>query len=366
MSWRGTQVRLFPVTALALIMAAGLAHSASTGRIVLVAGGGRAETGIPATEAKLVLPFGAAKDPDGNLVIVELTGGRVLRIDRRGVLTRIAGTGEKGYSGDGGPALQAKFNSMHSLAIARNGDLYVADTLNFCVRKIAAKTGTITTLAGTGAKGYSGDGGPANKALCGGVYCVALAPNEKRLYLADLDNRRIRMVDLATGIITTVAGNGERGVPKDGSLAAESPLVDPRAVAADSQGNVWVLERGGHALRVVDKAGRIRTVVGTGKPGYGGDGGPGRQALVRGPKHLCLDRDENVIIADTDNHVIRKYLPGEDKIVAVAGTGKRGVAGVGGPPDKLEMHYPHGVFVDEQGVLTIVDSHNHRVLKIVD
>jgi sugar lactone lactonase YvrE len=293
-----------------------------------------------------------------------MTGQRVRKVDAKGILTTIAGTGQKGDGGDGEAATKAQFNGMHSLAVTANGDLYLADTWNNRVRKIDAKTGVITTVAGTGQKGFSGDGGPAAKAQFGGIYCVALDPKGERLYLADLDNRRIRVVDLKSGTVNTVAGNGERGVPKDGADARSAPLVDPRAVAVDAKGNVYILERSGHALRVVDDKGKIRTVAGTGKAGATGDGGDARQATLNGPKHLCIDLEGNVLIADTENHLIRKYLPKEGKIVRVAGTGKKGADGVGGDPLKADLSQPHGVYMHPSGVLYISDSSNHRVLKI--
>lgn len=334
-------------------------------KVVLVAGGGSGGDGSPAIDAKLVTPFGVDFDPAGNLIFVELNGHRVRKIDPKGILTTVGGTGTKGSDGENSLARQAQFNGMHNLAIAPNGDIYLADTWNHKVRKIDSQSGLITTVAGTGEKGYSGDGGPATKAKCGGIYCAALNPAADKLYLADLDNRRIRVVDLKSGTIDTVAGNGQKGAPADGADARQAPLVDPRAVAADAQGNVWILERGGHALRVVDRSGKIRTVVGTGKAGAGGDGGDARQAMLNGPKHLCLDRDGNVLIADTENHVIRKYLPKEGKIVRVAGTGQRGSAGVGGPPEQIQLNQPHGVYVHPDGTLYIADSSNHRILKIV-
>src|SRR2546425_1537975 len=173
------------------------------------------------------------------------------------------------------------------------------------------------------------------------------------------------MVDLRTGIVSTIAGNGERGVPADGSDAAKSPLVDPRAVAADRKGNVYILERSGNALRVVGASGKIRTVVGTGEKGATGDGGDALKATMNGPKHLCVDSQDNVIIADTENHMIRKYLPREGKIVRVAGNGRRGTSGVGGAPEEAELNQPHGVTF-HSGALYISDSSNNRVLKIVE
>ncbi len=333
-------------------------------RVVLVAGGDGPE-GEPAVKARLQGPFGVDFDRSGNAYIVEMTGGRVLKIDPKGILTRIAGAaGKKGDKGDGGPAIEAEFNGMHSLAVAPNGDVYLADTWNNRVRKFDPKTGKVSAFIGTGEKGFAGDGGPAAKAKFGGIYCLAIDPKGEKLYLADLDNRRIRMVDLKTGVVSTVAGNGEKGVPKDGAEAVKAPLVDPRAVAVDGKGNVYVLERSGHALRVVDAQGKVRTVAGTGKKGDGGDGGDALKAQLNGPKHLCIDRDGSVLIADTENHLIRRYLPAKGKIVRVAGTGKKGSAGVGGPPDKMELNQPHGVCVHPGGALYVSDSSNNRVLKI--
>ncbi|HEY1860823.1 MAG TPA: hypothetical protein VGG61_10735, partial [Gemmataceae bacterium] len=353
---------LFPfATALTLLLTTSYARA---DKIIFVAGGADEKDGVPAIKTKLNGPFGVASDKAGNFYVVEMLGLRVRRIDNKGVCTIIGGTGEKGSGGDGGPALKAEFDGPHSLVATPEGDIYLADTWNNRVRKIDGKTGVITTVAGTGEKGYSGDGGPAVKAKFGGVYCVALNDRGERLYVADLDNRRIRVVDLKTGMVETIAGNGEKGVPEDGAVATKAPLIDPRAVAVDAKENVYILERGGHALRVVDAKGKIRTVVGTGKAGAIGDGGDAKGATLNGPKHLCIDKDGRVIIADTENHLIRKYLPNEGKIVRVAGTGTKGNAGLGGPPEKAELDQPHGVYVAPNGTLYITDSSNHRVLRI--
>lgn len=338
---------------------------AQAAKVVLVAGGGSLEQG-KATEVKLRSPFGAEFDRQGNLFIVEMTGERVRKIDLQGNLTTIAGTGVRGFATEAGPGLQAQFNGIHNLAVLPNGDILLADTWNNRVRKLNAETYEVSTIVGTGTKGFSGDGGLATKADFGGIYCASIDPQGQTLYLADLDNRRIRKVDLSSGVVTTLAGNGKAGVPKDGAKAADSPLVDPRAVCADKAGNVYILERGGHALRVVDSQGRIRTVAGTGQKGFSGDGGNALQAMLNGPKHLCMDLAGNVLIADTENHVIRKYLPRDGRIVRVAGTGKKGRGGVDGPPEQLEMNQPHGVYVHSSGTLYISDSSNHRVLKIVE
>ncbi len=333
-------------------------------KLVLVAGGGDGGDGGSARTAKLQMPFGVDFDRAGNLFLVEFIGQRVRKIDGKGILRTVAGTGEKGYGGDDGPAAKAKFNSMHSLVVTPNGDIYLADTWNNRVRKIDGRSGAIRTIAGIDEKGFSGDSGPATKAKFSGIHCLALDAKGEKLYLADLDNRRIRAVDLGSGIVETVAGNGKRGVPKDGAEARKAPLVDPRAVAVDVKGNVYILERGGHALRVVDTEGKIRTVAGSGKKGFSGDDGDALRAEFNGPKHLCVDGNGDVLIADTENHVIRKYLPREGKIVRVAGTGRKGHAGLDGPPLSAELNQPHGVNARPDGTIYISDSSNNRIIKI--
>jgi sugar lactone lactonase YvrE len=340
------------------------AGAPGAGRLVLVAGGGSGGDGSQAREAKLTDPFGVEFDRAGNMYVVELGGNAVRKVSAGGVVTTCAGTGERADGGDGGPASQARLNSPHGLVLGRKNDLYIADTGNNRVRKLDLKTGVITTVAGTGVRGYSGDGGPATAAQFGNVYGVALDRRAANLYIADLDNRRVRVVNMSTGIVTTVAGNGERGVPVDGADARSSPLVDPRAVAVDAKGNVYVLERSGHALRVVDRNGKIRTVVGTGRAGPSADGGLARGVSLNGPKHLCIDANDNVILADTENHVILRYQPREEKVIRIAGTGRKGAGGLGGPPEQAELSQPHGVYLDRSGVLYIADSSNHRVVRI--
>jgi sugar lactone lactonase YvrE len=350
--------------ALGLIGLVAAAATSHADRLTLVAGGGTGGDGAAARSAKLDGPFGVAFDRAGSIYFVEIAGNKARKIDSHGIVTTIAGTGEQADGGDGGPGPMAKLNNPHSVVLAPDGNLYIADTMNSRVRCLNLKTGIIRTVAGTGVQGYSGDGGPGTAAQFGNIYCVALDRGAQNLYLADLDNRRIRVLRLKSGIVETVAGNGERGVPMDGADARSSPLVDPRAVAVDSRGNVYVLERSGNALRVVDQNGKIRTVAGTGRSGFSGDGGDAILATLDGPKHLCIDSDDNVLIADTENHVIRKYLPREGKIVRVAGTGQKGTAGLGGPPEQAELNQPHGVFFDTRGRLHIADSSNNRILRI--
>lgn len=342
----------FPLLVLAL--SASVLHAE---KIVLVAGGDEARTGIPAIRAKLTEPFGAEFDRAGNLFIVEMvTGNRLLKMDSAGLLHHVAGQPAPGDMGDGGPALSAKFNGPHNLAVLPDGNVLIGDTWNGRVRRVDVKSATVTTLSGFSA--------PADRARTSGPYCIALDFTGSQLYIADL--RRVHRVDVKTGATKVMAGNGEKGAPADGAVATEAPLFDPRAAVVDRKGNLYILERGGHALRVVDRDGRIRTVVNTsGKKGAEGDGGDARAATMNGPKHLCVDLEDNVIIADAENNLIRKYLPATGKIVRVAGTGEKGAAGLDGPPEKCQLNRPHGVTVHRDGTLFITDSYNNRILKIV-
>lgn len=316
-------------------------------------------------QPRLNAPFGIDFDRQGHMYIVELEGGHIHRWTKRGGLVTVAGNGKKGDGGDRGPAVQAIFHSMHALAIDPEGTLYIADTLNHRVRRMDPVREVVEPFAGTGAKGSAGTDGPALSANFDGVYCVALTPDYKRLLITDLENHRVCAVDLETGRLRLVAGNGKAGVPSDGAMARESPLVDPRAAAADRFGNIYILERGGHTLRKVDPQGRIRTVVGTGTAGVGAEEGPAREMPLRGPKHLCIAVDGRVVIADTDNHQIRCYDPETERLRLVAGSGKLGAQGLGGPAKLAELHFPHGVCLDSSGELFIVDTGNNRILRLV-
>lgn len=342
---------------LAVATSALAALSLRAEKIVLVAGGTEAATGIAATRAKLLEPFGTDFDAAGNLYIVEMaSGNRLLKVDARGLLTHVAGQTAPGDAGDNGPALAARFNGPHNLAVLPGGDILIGDTWNGRVRRVTAATGTVATLPGFNV--------PADKARAAGPYCITLDFTGTQLVVSDL--RRVHAVDLKSGLTRVLAGNGAKGIPTDGALAVEAPLVDPRAAALDRQGNLYILERNGHALRVVDRAGKVRTVVNaSGKKGADGDGGPGLAATMNGPKHICIDRDDTVLIADAENHLIRRYVPATGKILRVAGTGKKGAAGLDGPPAQCELNRPHGVTVHRDGTLFITDSYNNRVLKIM-
>ena len=334
-----------------------LATALRAEKIVLVAGGSEDAVDIPAMRALLKEPFGVDFDRAGNLFIIEMaSGNRLLKVDAKGLLTHVAGQPSPGDTGDGGPALAAQFHGPHNLAVLPDGDVLIADTWNGRVRRIALQTSIVSTVPGFNVT--------AAQARANGPYCIALDPAGTQLAIADL--RRVRVVDLKTGQARVVAGNGQKGVPKDGALAIDSPLVDPRAVAFDRRGNLYILERNGHALRVVARDGTIRTVVNAaGKKGADGDGGDALTATMNGPKFLCVDHDDSVIIADAENNLVRRYVPATGKILRVAGTGRKGTAGLGGPPEQCELARPHGVTIHRDGTLFITDSYNNRILKIV-
>ena len=302
----------------------------------------------------LVEPFGIAFDSAGNSYICEYKGERITKLGMDGAASRFAGTGTASYSGDGGRADAAGLNDPHGVLIGPGDRMYIADTLNNRIRKVDLKTKVISTIAGTGEKGFSGDGGPATQAKFDGAFGIALTSAGDKLYVADLGNRRIRAIDLKSGIITTVAGNGKDGVPSDGAIANESPLQDPRAVAVDSTGKVYILERRGNALRVVGADGRIRTLI---KPGSVAPD-------LNGPKHLCVDRNDDVIIADSENHLIRRYSPRDGSFAVIAGTGTSGTRLEIGNPLETQLNRPHGVIVGPTGDLYVSDSYNNRLLRM--
>jgi DNA-binding beta-propeller fold protein YncE len=355
-AWR-RPIAFFTPVALAVAGLLSVSIVEASPRIVLVAGGSQDAVNVSAKSAKLKEPFGTDFDAFGNMWIVEMaSGNRLLKVDASGLLTHVAGQSQPGFSGDGGPALEAKFNGPHNLAMLPTGNILIADTWNGRVREVDSKSGRVDSVAGYEVAG--------EKARGNGPYCITLDFSGTRLYIADL--RSVHVLDLTTHKLSLVAGNGTKGVPADGSVAVESPLVDPRAVAPDRLGNVYILERGGHALRVVDKEGRIRTVVNaSGKAGGTGDGGPALAALMNGPKHLCVDRDNSVIIADAESNLVRRYVPETGRIERVAGTGQKSGDGLDGAPEKCGLARPHGVVVHPQtGELYITDSYNNRVLKI--
>jgi streptogramin lyase len=316
--------------------------------------------GGPATKAELDNPFGIVRGPDGAFYYCEYTGQRIRRIGKDGTITTIAGTGQVGFTGDGGPALEATFNKPHELRFDTFGDLYIVDMVNHAVRKIDMKTGMITTIAGTGQPGYVGDGGPAVKAQFKQPHSIQFGP-EGDLYICDIGNHVIRKIDMKTATISTFAGTGKAGDTPDDSPIAGTPLKGPRSLDFDREGNLWLATREGNQVFKFElKAGKIHHIAGTGKGGFTGHGGPALEATLSGPKGISVDASGNVWLADCESHSIRMIDAKSGRIELIAGTGKKG-DGADGDPLKCEMGRPHGVYADADGGIYIGDSEAHKI-----
>ncbi|MCH8988286.1 MAG: hypothetical protein IIA92_05710 [Chloroflexi bacterium] len=322
---------------------------------------GYAGDGGPADQALCTEPFMCDFDSAGNLFYSESRNNVIRRVDKAtGIVTTVAGNGEAGYSGDGGPATQATMREPYSLQVDRgNGDIYIVDRLNAVVRKVDAATGIITTVAGTGEQGYSGDGGPGNQAMFREPNDCFL-DGKGGLLIADIQDQRIRRLDLATGIINTFAGNGEKERAGDGKPALEASIMGARAVCMDSKGNTYICEREGNGVRKVDANGVMSTVAGNGERGYEGDGGPALTATWGSPKAIRCDAQDNLVVVDTENHAIRRIDAATGIVTTIAG-GRLGGEGDGGPATEAGMDRPHGCGIDAQGNIFVADSNNHRV-----
>jgi DNA-binding beta-propeller fold protein YncE len=326
---------------------------------------GFAGDGGPAQAALLNGPFDVAFDGAGNLFFSDTFNHRIRRVDARtGVITTIAGNGEAGFAGDGAPAVQASLNEPYGIAIDRAGNIFVADRLNRRVRRIDAANGTITTLAGTGEPACSGDGGPAARAGLAEPNGLALDADERHLYIADVADHRVRIVDLSSGSIATFAGTGAPEHGGDDGPAAEARIFGARAVKLGSDGTIYILERQGSSLRAVDAAtGIITTVAGTTGRGYSGDGGPALAAVFDAPKEMAIDPDGSLLIVDTENHAIRRIDRGTGVVTTIAG-GRQGTGGDGGPAAAAGLDRPHGAVVGLDGAIYIGDTNNHRIRKV--
>jgi streptogramin lyase len=346
-----------------LIAAFASSLSASEWTISTFAGNGTqgfSGDGGPATAAQIDNPFGLVRGPDGALWFCEYTGQRIRKVDLDGTIHTMAGNSKKGYSGDGGPALQASFNLPHEIRFDKAGNYYVADMANHAVRRVDAKTGTITTFAGTGAAGYSGDGGPANKAQLKQPHSIQFGPDGS-LYICDIGNNVIRRVDMKTGNISTFAGTGKPGDTPDGSPIAGTPIKGPRSMDFDKAGNLWLVTReGNQVLKLNLKAGKIHLIAGNGKKGFTGNGGPAKEAALSGPKGIALDAEGNAWLTDTESHSVRMVNAKTGKLELIAGTGEKG-NGPDGDPLQCKMARPHGIFADADGSIYIGDSESHRV-----
>lgn len=323
-----------------------------------VAGG--SGDGGPAKSAQIDNPFGVVRGPDGAIWFCEYTGQRIRRVAPDGTISTIAGTGQKGYSGDGGHALKATFNLPHELRFDARGNLYIVDMVNNAVRKIDMQTKIITTIAGTGVAGYSGDGGLAIQAQLKQPHSIQFGPDGS-LYICDIGNNVIRKVDMQTRVISTFAGTGKPGDTPDGAPIRGTPLKGPRSLDFDKQGNLWLATREGNQVFKFDLRGnRIQHVAGTGKKGFTGNGGPAKEATLSGPKGISIDAAGNVWLADCESHSIRMIDVRTGHLELIAGSNERG-DGPDGRALSCKMARPHGIFCDANGDVYIGDSEAHRV-----
>lgn len=334
--------------------------------VVTVAGTGKSGftgDGGPATKAGVGGPFGVVIGPDKALYICETTNHVVRRVDpKTGIATTVAGSGKKGYAGDGGPATKAKLNEPYEIRFDSDGNMYFVEMRNHIVRRVDAKTGVISTVAGTGKPGFGGDGGPATKAKLRVPHSIAL-DNAGNLFICDIGNHRVRRVDLSAGTISTFSGTGRKRRTPDGARVSGTPLNGPRALDFDGKSNLFLALREGNAVYRIDLASKtLHHIAGTGRKGYKGDGGDAKRALLSGPKGIAVGPNGDVYLADTESHTIRVIRKSSGIIETVVGDGKRG-DGPDGNPRKCRMNRPHGVFVDRDGTVYIGDSSNNKVRK---
>jgi sugar lactone lactonase YvrE len=318
-------------------------------------------TGSPGhSDREVNNPYGLAIGPDRALYFCDLDNQRIRRLDPgTHRTTTIAGNGQKGYSGDGGPAIAAALSMPHEIQFDSAGNLYIAERDNHVVRKIETKTGIISTVAGTGAPGFSGDGAAAARAQLRSPHSIAIDP-QGRLLICDIGNHRIRQVSFSSGTIETYAGTGGREPTPDGAPVQGTPLNGPRTIVFDGEGHLYLALREGNAIyRVVPKTGTIHHLAGTGEQGYSGDGGPARLARFAGPKGLAYFGGR-LYVADTENHAVRQVDLASGVITTVLGTGQRG-DGPESSPLGCALSRPHGVLVDASGVLYVADSEAHRI-----
>jgi sugar lactone lactonase YvrE len=331
-----------------------------------VAGTGTAENNGDAGPARLINigdPFGVEVGPDGALYITEVRHHRVRRLDlATGKLSTVAGCGRRGYSGDGGPAADAELNEPYEVRFDRHGNMYFVEMQNHIVRRVDGETKTITTVGGNGKRGFAGDGGLATEAMLNQPHSIAL-DESGGLYVADIGNHRIRRINLQTGIIESVAGNSERKLPREGQEALGNSILGPRALCIDGN-NLWIALREGHSIWRMDlSAGTLHHIAGTGEAGFDGDSGPARTAKFNGPKGIAAGPGETLFVADTENNAVRRIDLRSGTISSV----NDGSSNAAVPADKgnhvvdVRLNRPHGVCVGPDGTIYIGDTLNHVV-----
>jgi sugar lactone lactonase YvrE/Tfp pilus assembly protein PilX len=322
--------------------------------------------GAAATAAQMRDPEGVSVATNGDLYIAD-TGNEAIRKVNvlTGVITTVAGTGIPGYTGDAGPATSARLKKPEDVVVAANGDLYIADTGNFVIRKVTAATGVITTVAGDGFQGSSGDGGAATSAKLRFPAGVAVAANGD-IYIGDTGNERVRKVTAATGIITAFAGTGTAGYLGDGGAATSARLRAPEGVTLASNGDLYIADTVNHAIRRVSSAtGVITTYAGTGTAGFLGDGGAATSARLSSPQAVRFNSAGDLYIADTANNRIRRVQAASGTITTIAGTGTAGNTGDGGPATAALLSSPRGITVSATGAFYIGDQGNDRARKVM-
>jgi streptogramin lyase len=337
-------------------------------RIETVAGTGKAELGDNeglADKVNIGDPFGVEIGPDGALYITEVRNHRVWRMERETKQIRcIAGNGTKGYAGDGGPATAAQLNEPYEVRFDDRGNIYFVEMQNHLVRMVDRDTGNISTVAGTGHPGYSGDDGPALKAQFQRPHSIVVQGND--LYIADIGNHRIRKVDLKTGDVTSIAGAKQKKLPQDGLIALGQPVLGPRALFLSKQ-TLWVALREGHSVWSLSlRNGKWSHTSGTGQKGFEAGSMPAKTATYNGPKGVAVGPQGGVYVVDTENHAIRRIDLDSGRVETIAGAGPQsgGFGGDGGDALRAKMNRPHGICVADDGSVFVGDTLNHRVRKI--
>lgn len=349
-----------------IVTALALSAELIANEIVTLAGTGKREysgDGGLARNAGAGEPYGLTIGPEGSLYFCDIAFHVIRKIDAEGRISTVAGTGKKGYAGDGGRATEALLNEPYEIKFDNDGSMYFVEMQNNLVRKVERGTGQISTVAGTGRTGFSGDGGPAREATFNRPHSIAL-DGKGSLFICDIGNHRVRRVDLKTGVVTTFTGTGEKAIPKHESLFTNAPVSGPRAVDFDTNGDLILALREGNSVFRLDLSRKqFIHLAGTGKQGYSGDGGPARTALLSGPKGVAVAPNRDIYLADTESHTIRVLRHDTGVIETVAGDGKKH-DGPDGDPKSCGLARPHGVCVDSLGNLFIGDSENYRVRKL--
>jgi sugar lactone lactonase YvrE len=341
-----------------------------TATITGVAGDGTAGfagNGGPATSAELFDPATIAVDSQGDLFFIDYVNNCVREMNTQGVITTVAGNGTMGYSGDGGLASRAQLREPAGLALDSAGDIFIADSGNNRIREVHYTanyaTSTITTVAGDGAAGYNGDNRAPTLAELWRPSGIAVNGAGTLIYIADEYNNRIREVNLATNVITTVAGTGDVGFSGDGGQATAADLYDPWGVLLDSAGNLYITDFGNQRIRKVDASGVITTFAGNGTAGYSGDGGLATAAELNEPWNMAIDAAGNLFFTDLGNNCIREVNAATGLIATVVGDGTRGFS-AGGATTADELSVPEGVAL-VSGQLYVADTGNNLIRAIV-